>query len=367
MMTTMSDRVRHASPQISVIVVSYNGRAYLEQCLGSLLAEGVADREIILVDSASTDGSASYVVHAFPCVRVVRTTNGGYGHGCNVGARLARGAYLAFLNQDTVVRPGWAEALVAALQRDPAAGLSTPRILLMRDPDRANACGNNVHCTGLTLCRGLGELADALCEDAEVGAVSGAAFAMPRWLFDHLGGFDERFGMYMEDTDLSLRARLAGYRCLYVSDAIVYHDYRLRFGPLKTYYQERNRYLILLKLLRWRTLAALLPVLLLAEAVTWGYVLLREPHRLVNKLRAYAWVAGHWREIVAHRRRVQRMRRVADQALLAACTCRLPFEQTGEGSPVRAAHALFDPLFRVSWRVAQALVLRWEAGYAEPG
>jgi len=367
MMTTMSDRGRHASPQISVIVVSYNGRAYLEQCLGSLLAEGVTDREVILVDSASTDGSASYVERAFSCVRVVRTTNGGYGHGCNVGARVARGAYLAFLNQDTVVRPGWAEALVAALQHDPGAGLSTPRILLLRDPDRTNACGNDVHCTGLTLCRGLGAPADALGEDAEVGAISGAAFAMPRHLFEWLGGFDEHFRMYMEDTDLSLRARLAGYRCLYVSDAVVYHDYRLRFGPLKSYYQERNRYLMLLKLLRWRTLVALLPALLLGEAVTWGYVLLREPHRLANKLRAYAWVAGHWREVVAQRRRVQGMRRVADRTLLAACTCRLAFEQAGEGSTVRAAHALFDPLFRAWWRVAQALVWRWEAGHARPG
>jgi GT2 family glycosyltransferase len=366
MIPTVNEQVDRARPRISVIVVSYNGRAYLERCLGSLLAEGATDHEVILVDSASADGSAAYVERAFPEVCVVRTTNGGYGHGCNVGARLAHGAYLAFLNQDTVVRPGWAEALVAALQHSPAGGLSTPCILLLREPSRANTCGNDVHCSGLTLCRGLGAPAGALGEDAEVGAISGAAFAVSKHLFVKLGGFDERFGMYMEDTDLSLRARLAGYRCLYVSGAVVYHDYRLRFGPRKTYYQERNRYLMLLKHLKWATLLAMLPVLLLGEVVTWGYVLLHEPHRVANKLRAYVWVAGHWKEIVADRQRVQAMRRATDWALLAAWTCRLAFEQAGEGSAVRAAHALFDPLFRASWRMAQALVWRWEVGHAGP-
>jgi GT2 family glycosyltransferase len=310
------------------------------------------------VDSASTDGSDSFVEGTFPEVKVVRTANRGYGHGCNVGAGLARGTYLAFLNQDTVVRAGWAEALVLALQRDPLAGLATARILLLSDPGRANACGNEMHCTGLTLCRSLGAAADAVGGDAEVGAVSGAAFAVSKSLFEALGGFDECFGMYMEDTDLSLRARLAGYGCLYVAGAVVYHDYQLRFGPLKTYYQERNRYLVLLKHLRWTTLAALLPVLLLGETVTWGYVLLREPHRIANKLRAYAWVAKHWIEIMEARRRVQAMRRVPDRELLSACTWRLAFEQTGEGAVARAAHVAFDPLFRASFRIAQAVVRR---------
>jgi GT2 family glycosyltransferase len=349
-----------APPQTSIIVVSHNGRAYLAECLGSLLVDAAGEHEVIVVDSASTDGSATYVEHAFPEVRVVHTANGGYGHGCNVGAQLAHGTYLAFLNQDTAVRPGWAEALVLALQRDPAVGLSTARILLLSDPARANACGNDMHCTGLTLCRGLGASADALCEDAEVGAVSGAAFAVSRRLFEALGGFDERFGMYMEDTDLSLRARLAGYRCLYVAGAVVYHDYRLRFGPHKTFYQERNRYLLLLKHLRWPTLLVLLPILLLGEAVTWGYVLLREPHRATNKLRAYAWVVGHWGEVLEARRRVQALRHASDRELLSACTCRLAFEQTGEGLVTRVAHAVFDPLFCASFRLAQALVRQQE-------
>ena len=92
----------------------------------------------------------------------------------------------------------------------------------------------------------------------------------------------------MEDTDLSWRARLAGYRCLYVPTSIVYHEYTLRFGPRKIFYQERNRYLMLLKGAHWATLLVLLPALLLAEVVTWGFVLAQDRRRLANKARAYA-------------------------------------------------------------------------------
>jgi GT2 family glycosyltransferase len=226
----------------------------------------------------------------------------------------------------------------------------------MDDPRRVNAAGNQVHLTGLTLCRGLGRAAPSLSQPAEVGAVSGAALAMRRDLFMTLGGFDASFFMYFEDTDLSMRARLASARCLYVPEAIVYHDYRLRFGPLKTYYEERNRYITLLKLYRWPTLLLLLPSLLLGEVVSWGFTLLRDRARWANKLRAYAHIIRHWRYIMARRRRVQAARRLPDRALLQATVARLAFEQTGDGFVARAAHLLFNPLFYLQRKLLGALL-----------
>jgi hypothetical protein len=132
----------------------------------------------------------------------------------------------------------------------------------------------------------------------------------------------------------------------------------LRFGPLKTYYQERNRYLMLLKSLRWPTLLLMAPSLLLAEVVTWGFVLTREPRRWTNKLHAYAWLARHWREIMAQRRETQRLRRVSDRQMLKRLASQLAFEQTGEGLVPRLAHAVFDPLFAALLRGVVALV-RW--------
>ncbi len=315
--------------------------------------------EIILVDNASQDGSADYVAAVFPQVRLVRSaSNLGFGGGNNLAAQLALGSYLAFLNPDALVTAGWLEALLESLASDLAVGLATSRILLLSDSERINACGNEMHYTGLTLCRGLGQRRAAMDRPAEVSAVSGAAFAMTRELFLELGGFEQEFFMYMEDTDLSWRARLAGYRCLYVPSSVVYHNYTLHFDPLKTFYQERNRYLILLRGLRGRSLLLLLPALLLAEAVTWGFSLLLDRGRWTNKLRAYAWILRHGREVAAGRRAVQALRRSPDRQLIAACTHRLAFEQTGVGFVARVAHVVFDPLFLV-WHWAALALMRW--------
>ncbi len=346
-----------SAPRASVIIVNYNGGDALKRCLRSLLNDGCRNYELIVVDNASTDGSAEDVERCFPSVRLIRSaTNLGFGEGSNRGAQAATGTFLGFLNPDTIVAPGWLEALVAALNADPRIGLTTSKILLMDDPGRINTCGNDMHYTGLTVCRGTGMSHMALAAPAEVSAVSGAAFVIRRDLFEALGGFDGTFFLYMEDTDLSWRARLAGYRCLYVPTSVVYHEYTLRFGPRKIFYQERNRYLMLLKGAHWATLLVLLPALLLAEVVTWGFVLARDRRRLANKARAYAWIAEHWDEIMERRRQTQAFRRVRDRDLIARCTHRLAYQQTGTGHATRLAQRLFDPLFFALQRLALALI-----------
>jgi GT2 family glycosyltransferase len=335
-----------APARLRVILVNYNGGEAVLRCLRSLRESVWEDAEVVVVDNASTDGSAAAIEREYPEARLVRSArNRGFGAGCNLGARDAEGETLVFLNPDTTVEPGWLQALAGALERDEQAGLATAQVRLLDDPGRINTCGNEVHLTGLALCRGLGRPAGEFDRGQEVGAVSGAAFAIRRELFAALGGFDEDFFLYMEDTDLSLRARLAGFRCVYAPEAVVYHDYRLRIGPRKTYYQERNRYLILLKIFRWRTLLALSPALLLAEAITWGFSLARDRRNWANKLQAYVWVSRNLRAILEKRKQTQRLRAARDRELLAGAGYRLAFEQTGRDLISRGSHFIFDPLF----------------------
>lgn len=344
----------------TIIVVNYNGGEQLAACLSSLVADpATAGYELLLVDNASSDGSGAAMAAAFPQVTLLASEhNLGFGGANNLAAQQARGEFLAFLNPDTIVEPGWLEPLLATLDANPEVGLATSQVRLLDDRDRINTAGNDVHLSGLTLCRGMDRPVHALAAPAEVGAVSGAAFAIRRALFEALAGFDADFYMYLEDTDLSLRARLAGYQCRYVPDSVVYHDYALHFGPDKVYYEEHNRYRMLLKAFRWPTLLLLLPALLLAEVVTWGYVLLRDRPRWRNKLRAYAGVVGDWPAIRRGRQRAQRQRRIGDRELLRLATHRLAFEQTGDGVVARAAHLVFDPLFSLGRRLILSLV-RW--------
>jgi GT2 family glycosyltransferase len=244
-------------PLVSAIVVTYRGHLYVDRCLSSLAAGSCGPAEILVVDNGSGDGTAEAVAERFPDVRLLANgRNLGYGGACNLAAAASHSEYLAIVNQDVESTPGWIDALVTALEHHPEAGLATPTVLI-RDESRVNACGNAPHYTGITVCRGYGRAIGGSAHPQEVPAISGAAFVVRRSVYEALGGFDAAFFLYFEDTDLSLRAQLAGWRCLWVPTAVVLHDFAPHFSAEKVFLLERNRWMSWLKLFRWRTLALL--------------------------------------------------------------------------------------------------------------
>lgn len=345
------------STLVSVIVVTYNSRPYLDACLSSLQQTLPDHSEIVVLDNASTDGTADYIAEHYPDVKLIANPdNLGFAAGNNLAVSYASGDYFAFINPDTQVEAGWLEPMLKLFEQDPTIGLITPKILLMQDHERVNTCGNNVHLTGLALCRGINKSSSdpELAEAIPVNAISGAAFMIRRELFLTLGGFDELMFMYMEDTDLSMRARLAGYHSFYTPDSVIYHDYRLRFGTKKTFYQERNRYIMLLKLLRWRTLLLMLPTFLFSEAVTWGFIITKDRRNIANKPHAYRSVLDLWGQIMSSRREMQARRRISDREMLEELHFRLEFEQTGDDFVTKLAHLIFDPIF---WLMQYVLLI----------
>jgi GT2 family glycosyltransferase len=338
----------------SVIVVSYNSRQDLPACLDSIQAQLTAEDELIVVDNGSTDGSAELVRERYPAIRLLCGANDGYAGGNNRGARAAQGEYLVLLNPDTTLLPGALNALIAPLETQADVGLTTACVVFMDRTEIVNACGNTVQFTGLTYCRGAGQLRSGFTAPAEVDAVSGAAFAIRRELFAALGGFDEQFFMYVEDTDLSWRARLAGFRCWYTPDAIVQHDYQPGYSPRKAFYLDRNRHLMLLKNLELATYLRLLPGLLLSEIVTGGFLALQGPRYWAVKLRVYGWLLRQRRAILASRRATQALRRRGDREIMRRMTYRLEFSQLANRSLSRLAELLFHPVFWLARRLVAA-------------
>jgi GT2 family glycosyltransferase len=209
---------------VSVIVVNYNGRHWLERCLTATCAQLADHEEIVLVDNASTDGSVELVRERFPDVRLLALDrNLGFAGGNNAGARTARGRYLALLNNDTVPQPGWLNALKAPLERDPRVALATSRIVYLHDPSVIDSAGDGYLRAGGAFKRFHGGPFALGNDSGEVFGACGAACMVRRDVFVELGGFDEDFFMVYEDVDLSYRARLSGHRCVYVADAIVQH------------------------------------------------------------------------------------------------------------------------------------------------
>jgi GT2 family glycosyltransferase len=352
-----SNIVADKACRASIVIVSYNAKTKLLACLDSVLQSLPDSSEIIVVDNASIEGNADAVESSFPDVALIRSeTNLGFAAGCNLGTRYAAGEHLVFLNPDTIVEPGWLEALLAPFDSDEKIGLTTARIVLLDDPTRLNTCGCDIHLTGLTLCRGMGKSSDTFREVENVGAISGAAFAIRRDLFERLGGFDETMFLYLEDTDLSWRARLAGFSTVSAPGSIVHHDYELRITPLKVFWEERNRYLMLLKSLKWRTIAFLLPVYLLAEIITWSFVLLKDRRNIANKINAYRWIIQHWHLVMEKRRATQTLRTQPDRRLIESTGFKIDFDQAAGGLVAVAARTIFNPLFFLLRRITLALM-----------
>ena len=336
---------------MSIVVVVHNARPYLEGCLASLLSQTYPLYEIIVVDNASTDGSLE-IARQCAVVRTISSSiNLGYASGNNLGMRQAQGDLLAFVNPDTEAEPDWLTELVAAMMSAPNIGLVTSKVLLFDRRDRVNTIGNSVHFTGLGFCRRLNGRDAPGRQVEDVAAVSGAAFLIRRDLMERLAGFDESFFMYLEDTDLSWRARLLGYRCVAAHGSRIYHHFSVRLGAPKVFFLERNRYLMLLKNYRLTTLFWLLPALLVSEVVTWGYVAVAGPSHTRAKFHAYWWIASHVKAIWASRRVTQRTRRVDDHHILRHFDHRLAIEQVSASVLARLGQALSTRFFSFWQRV----------------
>ena len=233
------------TPLISVIVLNYNGRAWLGPCLEALERQVDAPlHEIVLADNGSTDGSADLAAQRFPPVRVVlHRRNLGFAAGNNAAARSARGQLLVFLNNDTVPAHDWLAQLHAAYQRAPAGTLITSRIVFLDRPEIVDSAGDGYLRAGGAFKRGHQARAADFQESREVFGACGAAFLIPRSTFERLGGFDEDFFMVYEDVDLSYRARLAGFACWYAAAAIVRHAGSGTLGAasdMAVFYGQRN-------------------------------------------------------------------------------------------------------------------------------
>ena len=299
-----------ATATASIVLVNYNGGEALHRSIESLLATAPG-AEVVVVDNASTDGSADLPAHLANRVRLIRNdTNRGYAAALNCGARQTNGEMLVFSNMDTLFEPGWLEPLIEQLSRDPQCGAVNPLIVLM-DGERVNAAGQHIHVTALGFNRGLNDPVSRYGhEPFEVSGIQGAVFAMRRSVYERIGAFDEVGFLYHEDVDISWLLLLAGYTLYCVPASRVRHDYFLSMYAEKFHLLERNRVAMLLAYMKRPTGLLLSPLLLLTELSAWLYALLRRHGFVSAKWRSYRWVAAH-RDDIAQRRRFAAGLRVA--------------------------------------------------------
>jgi GT2 family glycosyltransferase len=323
-------------PLVSIVIVNWNGAQLLDDCLRSLENQTWTDREFILVDNGSSDGSQHLLARwaeRLPATRLVLSpTNTGFCGANNAAFALARGEWIALFNNDAVAQPNWLEELLRYADSERRIGMLGSKILLQQQPGVIDKAGHLIYWDGQNRGRGTMEPDAGQYDRAEEILWPDACAALyHRRVLDETGGFDESFFAFGEDADLGMRARLLGWKAWYVPTAVVHHRHSATFGaysPIKIMLVERNRLLLAVKNF---------PVSLLIQNPYWTirrfvwnlYALLNKQGSAsrfveangwtklaINLLRSYLGALRLLPDAVRRRRRIQESRRLSNREVL---------------------------------------------------
>lgn len=266
-------------PELSIIILNWNGRHFLDDCLSSIAKQSFRDFEVVLIDNGSVDGSAKYLREFFPWVQLLELpVNKGFAEGNNLGFEKCRGKYIVTLNNDTKLEPEFLAELVKKVESDLQIGMVAAKMLNFYITDRIDSIGIKATTAGFGANIGVGET-DNGDYDLSVpvfGASAGAALYR-RSMLEETGFFDVDFFAYYEDLDLAWRGQLAGWRSVTAPAAIAYHIHSATSGRMShftVYHLHRNKWYTIIK--NWPAallIKYIIPVIFYDLAALWLAVL----------------------------------------------------------------------------------------------
>jgi GT2 family glycosyltransferase len=296
--------------RISIVIPTYNGEAYLEKCLASILGQTHPPMEILVVDNASTDASVSLIQKVAPAAKILRQSrNLGFAGAANAGIRHARGDWIAILNNDTEVSATWLAECVLAIGRHPDAAFIACRILDFAKRGLVFSAGDCILRACIGYRRGQ-ELPDCARyhEEIKIFSACGAAALYCKSVLEESGGFEDIFFAYLEDVDLGLRLQAAGYCGYYAPQAVVYHYGAAtsggEFSPLAVRLRTRNSFLLLVKGIPVSIFWRCLPMIVAVQASWFARVMLK-----FKGLSYMRGIIGAFRFLPAMLRRRKKMHR----------------------------------------------------------
>jgi len=233
---------------VSIVIVNWNGARHLPVCLNALRQQTFRDFEVTLVDNHSHDNSLELLARDYPEVNVIALKeNRGFAGGTNVGVKAAQGEFVVLLNNDTEVDPHWLEEIIAAFERHPEAGLAASKMKLFDQRAKFHTAGDYYRLDGIPGNRGVWEIDRGQYDREEyVFSACGGSAAYRRSMLDQIGLLDEDFFYSCEDIDLAWRAQLAGWRCVYVPQAMVFHKLSATGGGATASYHDGRNFIYLI-------------------------------------------------------------------------------------------------------------------------
>lgn len=314
-------------PKVSIIILNWNGKRFLKNCLDSLEKLTYSSLEVIVVDNNSIDGSSEFIQKNYPKFTLIKNKeNYGFAKGNNIGFHASSGKYILFLNNDTVVNPNFLEPLVEDCGNDPKIGCIQPQIRLMENKSFLDQVGSYISFVGFLYHYGYRKKysAETYGKKREIFSAKGACILFPRKVLDRVGLFDEDFFIFFEETDLCFRVWLSGHKVVYEPKSLIYHVAGGDTRSSDKFKYERRIYLIFrntncsyLKNFGTYNFITIYPFFIIAQICLFIFFLIQLRFNLLRAIiKAYWWNIINVKNTLTKRRHVQNnIRKVSDRDL----------------------------------------------------
>ncbi|MFA6216008.1 MAG: glycosyltransferase family 2 protein [Patescibacteria group bacterium] len=345
-----------SNKKVLIVISVYNGADYLGDCLSSLakITHPKDSFEILVIDDASTDGSAEYLKNNWAEIKlIVNEKNIGFAAGNNLGMQYAISNgfdYAYLLNQDTAVEPDFLEKAVAVGETDSKIGAVQSKLLLYQDKGKINSIGNEIHYLGFAFAGGH-QSPDEEMAVKEITYPSGASVLLKTSALKAVGLFNEEFFMYHEDTDLGWRLWLDGYKITLAPQSVVYHKYEFSRSIKKYYFMERNRRLVIFQNYKFATILLISPACIIMDLAMLFYSFLTGWWRENLKVYWYFFQPGSWRKIIKTRIMVQSQRKIKDIDIIKRFVGKIDFQDLQNPLLKYIANPLFDFYWQIIKRI----------------
>jgi hypothetical protein len=313
-----SGKMKNDSPEVTVVVLNYNGKKHIQKCLDSIFRMNYPRFRVVVVDNASNDGSLFSVKQQFPKAKIVEyCRNYGFAKAYNMALEEIESDFIVLLNNDVRVEPEWLNELMPYISDNDEVSAVTPKMLFMQNTSAINAAGGKCDIYGSGWNRGNGEIDNGQYERVEeVFYANCGAVVIRKNAWKDVGPFDEQYFLYGEDLDWCWRARLKGYRIFYLPQSRIYHEWRASNGPIIPLL-ERNWLTTAIKNYDSGTLLKLAPKLLALKTAVGAWLLLKG-RGLNDKLAiidGFLWNLKKFRETWKKRLLIQASRKIDDKEI----------------------------------------------------
>ncbi|MGF1480872.1 MAG: glycosyltransferase family 2 protein [Cyanophyceae cyanobacterium] len=341
-------------PDVTVAIVSYNGKKVIQACLDSILAQTYRQFKVLLINNASTDGTPDWVSEHYPQVEILHhPENKGPNPARNLALKKSFDALVLLVDDDAVLEKDCLAELVKAYQAYPSGAIWAPRLIYNDKRNTIQHEGVFIHYVSeAILVNAEKHITEGLQTITPVSVISGTCLLISKPAAQKVGLFDEDYFFGRTDGEFTFRLTLSGYKLYTVPQAVTYHRVKRR-GLSKVFYQVRNRWYFTLTMYSWRTLLLSLPALLLYEIFLILFLLSKGA--LKEYLTAVSQVIINFPVLWRKRKSIQSLRTVADREVLRSGSINMRSDLLNNRL-IAFSKNLLDGFFNIYWQLIYQLI-----------